>query len=268
MNREEALAEKIFEHFKERENRSYPLLLTKAKILQELRALEENRQAGSFSEETGGETEGFCGYIFDEEERYLQTVLFVSFRREPGFVRRALGHLKENFPDYELLVGIEAENSLLKEALQQQSFVLGDDSYALSLEPSASGSPLPPGLKRLDEAGWRALEGLHEAHFGDCYWNHKRISSCFDEWFIAAAEEQGRTAAYAFTKLSRDGSAAEIFGVWGRDPAWRLRLISGTAGAIKEQKLLFYFTEDEAEAKACEALGFEIKGHYQAWERT
>lgn len=120
MNQTKALAERISRHFQNPAHRSYPLLLTTERIEEELRKIRDNKEAFWILEEKEGEARGICAFFVDAEAKYLQTVFFLSFDRDPEFFRHSLDELIEKYPAFTIHVGTEAENTLLVNALKQK----------------------------------------------------------------------------------------------------------------------------------------------------
>lgn len=122
LNKWDLLTEKIFRHFQEIKNRSYPLLLEKKEIKEALEKLQTRSDSFYLFDEEDEEIQGICGYYIIEEEQYLQTTILVSFNHNQKFIDEVLTHLKKTYPGYTLHIGLEAENTFVIEVLKNNGF--------------------------------------------------------------------------------------------------------------------------------------------------
>ncbi len=266
MNKTKALAERISQHFKDPANRSYPLMLTKERIEAELRNIKNNEEAFWILEEAEGEIKGLCACFVKEDAKYLQTLLFLSFDKNPEFFRKSLDTLMQQYPDFTINAGAEAENQLLVNALKQKHFILSDDLYSASIDPRRAHGKAYPDIEEINASQWKDFKTIHDRHFGDSYWTYDRIKADFSRWTICSLKDGETINAYIFIQCSPGNGICEIFGIYGEEISDRRRLTEHAVYLLKEQKILYYFTEDAKEVKALQKLGFELHGRYQAWE--
>lgn len=265
MNGIDKLAKKIFLHFKEKENRSYPLLLTVEQIKKELIKIYRNPNVKYILDEDGNEINGFCSYYTIDQEKYLQTTIFVSFNYNKEFVIKVLNRFKIKYPGYTYIIGIEAENNFISNALRQFGYKLVDDLYSTTIKLANNKYQENFDIKKVDLLQWKNYEKIHEKYFGEGYWNFERIKDSFDSWIIFGIKEKEHIKAYIFIKNDYSGLNCEIFGIYGNEIDIRLKLIKHAMSNLKNKKILYYFIEDYNEMLACEKMGFKIRGHYQAW---
>ena len=164
----QALTTKLHRHFKEKEHRSYPLLLNEEQIERELNSLATGERTDWILDERDGEITGILGYAADPQAMFLQTLVLASFTCERDFIERALEQLIDRYPDYTLQVGVEAENQLVVDVVKQKNLSLADESFAMSLELAARGRRHSD-ITRVDAAAWDDYRVLHEQAFGDYY---------------------------------------------------------------------------------------------------
>lgn len=266
MDNLDLLAEKICLHFKDIKNRSYPLLLEKEAIEEVIENLKNNSSSFYLLDETDGEIQGICGYYIIEKEKYLQTAIFVSFNHNKKFIHKALNHLRETYPGYTLNIGVEAENTFIIDELKNNGYWIMDDLYSATIKPYLSNSKRYSDIEEIDLAQWDNFEEIHHQYFGEGYWNFDRIKANFDIWKIYAIKASTDIKAYVYIKSSPKDESCEIFGIYAENVNNRLRLVEHALASLKDKKLMYYFIEDAKEKEACKELGFEIHGHYQAWE--
>lgn len=265
MDKCDLLVERIFLHFKDIENRSYPLLLKKEEIKKTLEKLNNDLDSFYLLDKEDDDVKGICGYYTIEKEKYLQTELFVSFNYNKKFINQVLNYLIEKYPDYTIDVGVEAENVFLIDELRDKGFSIIDDLYSATIKPYLLNTKEYPDVEEIDLDQWDNFAEIHKQSFGDGYWNFDRIKDNFDIWKIYSIKENNRIKAYIFVKSSFDDESCEIFGIYGKNVDERLRLVQHALASLRNKKLMYYFIEDEKEQEACKELGFEIHGHYQAW---
>lgn len=264
----ETLTPKLVRHFKDKQNRSYPLLLTKEQIGRELNHLVKGEQTGNFLDERDGDITGFLGYAVDPEGKYIQTQIVASFNRDVSFILQSLDRLIDRYPDYTLDVGVEADNELVVDAVKQKSFSLLDDTYAMSVHPRRGLGRIHPEIVQVTAAAWEDYRDLHERAFQDYYWTHAKIGKDFANWIVYSMKDGKQILAYTFIGCNPTTRAAEIMGIYGYALNDRIVLIEHAVGILREMKILYYFTEDPDEMKSCQKLGFELHGHYQLWTRA
>lgn len=260
------LTEKIFLHFKEKENRSYPLLLTTKQIKKELLKLYEDSNSNYILDRDNGEIIGFCGYYIIEKEKYLQTTIFVSFNHNDEFIIKVLNYFKTKYTDYIKMIGLEAENIFISSKLKKFGFELVDDLYSTTLELKGYIRKENSNVEKINLLQWEDYKEIHERNFGKGYWNFKRIKEDFNNWIIYSIKEKDMIKAYVFIRFSYNGFDCEIFGMYGNDINYRIALIKHLIASIEGKKLLYYFIADYDEMMACKELGFKIHGHYHAWQ--
>lgn len=266
MDEVDVLAEKIYLHFKEAHNRSYPLLTEKEKIKDVLRKLKSDPNSFYLVDQDGAEVRGICGYYIIEDEKYLQTMLFASLNRNPTFIRQTLRYLKTTYPNYAINIGVEAENRFVIEELRKSGYRMADDLYSATLNLCDSDSRAYSEVEAIDLAQWDDFAEIHQAAFGEAYWNFDRIKNKFGIWNVFSIREGKRIKAYIFVKNAPDDESCEIFGVYGENYEDQIRLIEHAAASLKDKKRMYYFMGDEKVKEACQELGFVIHGHYQGWE--
>lgn len=260
------LSEKIYIHFKEKKNRSYPLLLTKEDIKTELNQILTDENADCILDKKADEISGICAYSIDEEKKYLQTLIFADFDQNSEFILRVLDYLNENYSDFTKNIGVEAENLLLTDALKQKNFKLTDDSYSTSIKPRDYKSEKNLNFEKIDFEAWQEFKDIHDENFSDYYWTYERIKDNFNDFKIYSLIEDSVIRAYIFIRCSKVNSACEIFGIYGEDIEDRIALIEYAVEEIKDMHRLYFFTDNFEEMQACKRIGFKIHGHYQSWE--
>lgn len=266
MDNLDLLAEKIFLHFKEKKNRSYPLLLEKEEIKKELEMLKNNPNSFYLLDEADGEIQGICSYFIIEKEKYLQTTIFASLNHKKQFISDALNHLIDKYQEYTINVGVEAENILLINELMDKGFMIIDDLYSATVKPDILAGELYSDVESVDLSRWSDFKEVHQRCFAQGYWTFDRIKINFDIRKIYCIKKNSSIKAYIFVKSSPCDETCEIFGIYGDSIDDRLKLIEHSLASLKEKVLMYYFIEDYDEMEACKKLGFDIHGHYQAWE--
>lgn len=261
-----SLSQKLQSHFKNKENRSYPLFLTENQIKEELKKLIEDENYNYILDRVDDEIVGICGYYILEEQKYLQTVIFASFNKNKTFIKKVLDYLIEKFPGYRIIIGLEAENSFIVNALREFRFQLTDDLYSSSLKLGEKSYRKFSDINKVSLCQWEKYKEIHEKNFGEGYWDFDRIKEDFDNWSIYSIEEDKCIKSYIFIKNNKNSLNCEIFGIYGDIAIDRLRLIEHSLASIVGKELIYYFLDDYEEMKNCEKFGFEMYGHYQAWK--
>lgn len=262
----EILSEKIFRHFQNPKNRSYPLLLERDEIKEELVKLIKNSDSFYLLDKADDEIQGICGYYILEEEKYLQTTIFVSFNYNKEFVHKVLDHFIEAYPNYRLIIGLEADNSFLSDELKELGFKMIDDLYSASIKPNVFMNNVDSNIEEIDLVQWEDFKELHQHFCGEGYWTYDRIKDDFSGWKIYCIKEEYQTKAYAVIKVGSDDETCEVFGVFGDDLEDHIKLIEYSLASLRDKERMYYFIEGDDEMDACKELGFTIHGHYQAWE--
>lgn len=266
MEKLDLLADKIYLHFKETKNRYYPLLLEKEKIKQTLEKIKNNSDSFYLLDKEDDDIQGICGYYIIEKEKYLQTEIFVSFNHNKKFINKCLNYFIKTYPGYTIDVGVEAENSFLIEELKNKGFYIVDDLYSATIKPDECTVKKYSDIELIELAQWDNFKEIHQKYFGEGYWNFYRIKENFDIWRIFSIRDEQNIRAYAYIKISPNDDTCEIFGIYGDNIDDRIMLIENSLQALSDKKLMYYFIEDYDEMKECKKLGFDIHGHYQAWE--
>lgn len=266
MNKPDLLAERISLHFQEIKNRSYPLLLEKEEVKEVLKKLKGQSDSFYLLDEADDEIQGICGYYIVEKEKYLQTTIFVSLNYNEKFIKKSLDYLRETYPGYTINIGVEAENVFIIDELKNNGYWIIDDLYSATIKPNLINSQTYSDIEEIDLAQWENFKEIHQQNFGQGYWNFQRIKDNFDIWKIYSIKETNGIKSYVYVKSSSKDDSCEIFGIYGENFDYRLRLIEHALVSLKDKKLMYYFIEDEKEKEACKELGFEVHGHYQAWE--
>lgn len=266
MDKWDLLVEKIFLHFKDIKNRSYPLLLKKEEIKRSLEKLKNDSDSFYILDEEDDNILGICGYYVIEKEKYLQTELFVSLNNNKEFIYKVLNYLIETYPNYTIDIGVEAENIFLIDELKDKGFSVIDDLYSATIKLNVSNNKEYSDIEEIDLTQWENFKEIHQRYFGKGYWDFCRIKDNFSAWKIYCLKEEQQIKAYTFIKSSPNYETCEIFGIYGDDIDDRIKLIEHSLATIKDKKLMYYFIEDYDEMEACKKIGFVIHGHYQAWE--
>lgn len=261
----EALTEKIYQHFSDISNRSYPLLLEKEEIKKTLQTLNADTDKYYLLDNVEDDIQGLCGYRIFEEEKYLQTTIFASFNHNKAFIRDVLRHFRLQYPDYTVHIGIEAENGLIANELKSNGYRIIDDLYPTSINPSLSRCNQYSDVREIDLEQWDDFEEIHQASFGDGYWNFTRIKDNFDIWKVFSIQEKNHIKAYIFVKSDPSNEKCEVFGAYSEHIEDDMRLIEHAVASLKDKERLYYFIENDNVKDLCEELGFELHGHYQAW---
>lgn len=265
MNNLDVLVEKLFKHFKDINNRSYPLLLEKDEIKKNLLSLHTDNHSFYILDKDDDEILGICGYFIVEKEKYLQTNLFVSFNRNKEFVDRVLDYFRVKYPDYTVNIGVEATNHLVIEELKNYGYRLIDDLYSATIKPYVSKGKLFSDVKKIDLDQWDNFQDIHQKYFGAGYWNFERIKNNFNLWTIFSIINNNQIKAYIFIKNDSDNDNCEIFGVYSDNIADHMKLVEHSVASLSAKKLMFYFIEEDKVKELSKDLGFKIHGHYQAW---
>ena len=260
------LAEKIYLHFMDVENRSYPLLLEKEEIKKSLEKTNKSLDSFYFLDKIDDEIQGICSYYINKEDKYIQTEIFVSFNHNEGFINKVLSNLIESYPDYTIDVGVEACNSLLIDELQKKGFKIMDDLYSASIKVNESNYSKYPDIESIDKAKWDLFKKIHQQYFAEEYWTFDRIKENFDIWKIYSINDGQQIKAYIFIKTSLSDETCEIFGIYSNSLEEGKRLMEHALASLNDKEIMYYFIEDEKEVEACQKLGFTIHGHYRDWQ--
>lgn len=259
------LVEDIYLYFKNVSNRSYPLLLTKDKIQSSLKKLQSDNDSFYILDKENDKILGICGYYVIEREKYLQTNLIVSFNHNKNFINEVLKYFRLNYPDFTINIGVEADNNFVIEELKNQSYLLIDDLYSATINPSASRSKQFSDVKKINLDQWDNFLDIHQKYFGVGYWNFERIKNNFNLWTIFSIIKNNQIKAYIFIKSDSNDDSCEIFGVYSQNIADHMKLVEHSIAALNGKKLMYYFIEEDEIKDLSKDLGFEIHGHYQAW---
>ena len=277
--------------------RSYPLYRSRPQMLQEYRWSVEHENGelvGWFEKE---ELRGILCYYWLPEDSYVQTTgFYIASAGESGEPYRKiadafLSYLEHKFPDYEINIGIPAENRRAAETLAAHGFTVAEASHDMRLakEDFRKLSALHE-IIRIDETNFDQYAEFHDSHFQNIYWNVARLCSQIKEWDIFAIRDGQNIGSCIFSQTSggsggdssdasdsggndsRNSSAyGEIFGMYAADAQSAHSLLSATlanmfakAPSIQE---VIYFIEDYQQIARQTALasGFRIMSHYQLW---
>ena len=260
------LAEKIYLHFRDAKNRSYPLLLEKEEIKKVLERINNSSNSFYFIDEIDGEIQGICIYYINNKELYIQTEIFLSFNHNKKFINEVLSNLIETYPDYIIDIGVEAENSFIIDELKNKGFKIMDDLYSTSIKVNERRYSKYPDIELIVLNQWDSLKKIHQQYFDSGYWTFERIKENFDIWKIYSINNDQQNKEYIFIKTSPSDGSYEIFGIFANSLEERKRLIEHSLASLNDNESMYYFIENEKEVEICKKLGFTIHGHYQDWQ--
>ncbi len=199
-------------------NRSYPLFQSRDEIETEYVArLREQNAAliGCFQSER---LIGLLCYFFQPGERYLQTTAFMAAEDCAAVADEFVKYLRANFKEYEIYIGITAENICFSKILQLNGYELIEASLDMRLGRSQfiDHDSSDHEIMRIYHTDFEEYAGFHEAHFDNIYWNVERLRNSIDQWTILALKTEGKINGGLF--LRTDAHTAEIFGMAFANP--------------------------------------------------
>lgn len=231
---------------------------------------EENRELLLFS--LNGTVEGWIGYYWVAEDRYLQLVACNIRQGTRQALAELLALLPKRFPGYSLHFGFSADNTEAIRFLQENSFRCIEDDWNYSFFfDSYVPRPEDAHISRITRDNYGDFRAVYGQDDGDTYWNCDRILEHFDRWTIFAYYEDAKPVGAIFL---RDGSSVypEICGVvfdgGYREDAYRELLTAALnhckgAGA----KHMTFICEEEVRSVVQE-LGFRCVGRYVCFAKT
>lgn len=216
-------------------------------------------------------TNELLGYYDDEELRgvlcfytipndnYLQTVGFYvcDEKVSDAFIE----FIHDNFNSYSSYIGITKENKIVSQSLLKMGYRCIDDSKMMELNFINYDTIDINKVNKITLANKDSYLKFHNMHFEEGYWNTKRISDNFDEWYITAIIENGNIVAGAFIKDLKNNTS-EIFGVYADDEKAYNNLITGLLNDYKLNKqiitkiMCMVECENSCLLNAMEELGF------------
>lgn len=256
-------------------SRSYPLFPSRQALADEFKRV--GAQPGGF--QVGcydrGRLKGVVFGFAEAENGYLQTTGFYVADGGDEAAEALAGWLCEAFGGYTANVGLPAENRTAAAALRGRGFGLLDDALELRLQAADFRKAATAGfaVRRIDEQTLPRYLDFHQAHFGDCYWNARRLRERFADWRVYALETGGAIAGGLFMRMyARD--AAEIYGLYAdaRDAA--AAVLSQAVGSLFADdgavtSVLFMAEPGDADAlSAALSLGFRQKNRYRCYAKA
>lgn len=269
--------ELAWELSKDPANRSYPLFQSRDEIRAEYVAGLRGQNAallGCFQSER---LIGLLCYFFQPGEHYLQTTSFIVAEDYDAVADEFVKYLRTNFKEYEIYIGITAENICAAKILRLNGYELIEASLDMRLGKSQFIEQDSPDheIIRIDRTNLEEYARFHKAHFDDIYWNVERLRKNIDQWTILALKTQGKISGGLFLRI--DADSAEIFGMafaGFTDAHVASALLARALKTVFEENpgvdSVVFFTDEDEKLNQSAALsnGFRCHSRYQCYRNA
>lgn len=198
-------------------------------------------------------------------DKYLQTIGFSVY--DEKVADEFLEYINENFNSFSSYIGITKENKIVSESLLKKGYHCIDDSVMMKLNFVNYAVMNDSKVTRITLTNKESYLKFHNIHFEDGYWNTKRISENFDEWYIISIIKRNAIVGAAFIKDYKNNKS-EIFGIYANDEIVYTDLIRGLLNdyRLNKQNIIEMICMVECEnvllLNVMEQFGFSYNSSY------
>lgn len=262
-----------------KEKRSYPLAPNEKFLEEEFyKCAVTDKSAELIGFYKDGILTGVMSFFYQKREKYLQTTCLFSLTDDEEVIRALVTYLLDNYPGYQINVGVEASYTKAKIVLEHLFFNLDEDSYTYR---QTTSNPAVKEYKKACEVVPVTLKNLeeylvyHKEHFDEeYYWTSERIRDNFDIFKIYALYIEEKIKGCVFIQKYEGTPQYEVFGLESPDTENGQKILETAYVDLMEsdndfRSLLFFVdVEEEMSRDLCHSLSFTEISHYNLYRKN
>lgn len=194
---------------------SYPRFEKISDIFRELEYSIEFMATETLVALENGEILGLITYFWDEDEKYIQTTFLVIKNQDIGIFKKLIPHIKQDFKDYSLNIGLSHTCWLNYEEDFKDKAQIIEHSYVLEAKNIRERLGDIGGIRILSKEDFPQYEAFHDKFSENMFYNSKNLLRDFDRFRVFAKENQGKIIGSLLVKIYGENPCkAEIFGLF------------------------------------------------------